>query len=372
MQFVTSGPDIPERLLQDHEEGQVVFFCGAGISCAAGLPGFGRLVDKLYSNLRVTPDANQTAAIRNKQYDYAITQLDAHESIGRTTVRRELKAIFKPDLSKKYATTVHEALLTLGRGRDGSTRLITTNFDRLFEQVIQEKNLSIKCHTAPLLPVPKNRWEGLVYLHGRLQGAESEIGLEDLVLSSGDFGLAYLTEGWAARFVSTLLQRFTVCFIGYSLEDPVMRYMIDALAADRLLGETPREMFAFGSYSKGKETSCAEEWQAKNITPVLYRKHSNHYYLRKTLEKWASTYRDGVHGKCSIVRHYVASNPASIRNDDMASKLILWALSDSSGEPARSFATFNSAPQLGWLDLLRTKRFGHNDLIRFGLQPKAD
>ena len=32
MQFITHGPDIPDALLQAHEEGRVVFFCGAGIS----------------------------------------------------------------------------------------------------------------------------------------------------------------------------------------------------------------------------------------------------------------------------------------------------------------------------------------------------
>jgi hypothetical protein len=30
MQFVANGPDIPDELLQAHEEGRVVFFCGAG------------------------------------------------------------------------------------------------------------------------------------------------------------------------------------------------------------------------------------------------------------------------------------------------------------------------------------------------------
>ena len=28
-----------------------------------------------------------------------------------------------------------------------------------------------------------------------------------------------------------------VCFVGYSINDPVLRYMMDALAADRMLGE---------------------------------------------------------------------------------------------------------------------------------------
>ena len=47
MQFVKRGPDIPERLLQAHEDGQVVFFCGAGISYPEGLPTFAGLVDRL-------------------------------------------------------------------------------------------------------------------------------------------------------------------------------------------------------------------------------------------------------------------------------------------------------------------------------------
>ncbi len=31
MQFVKGGPDIPERLLQAHEDGGVIFFCGAAV-----------------------------------------------------------------------------------------------------------------------------------------------------------------------------------------------------------------------------------------------------------------------------------------------------------------------------------------------------
>ena len=59
MQFVRHGPDIPERLLQAHEDGRVVFFCGAGISYPARLPSFAGLVEKLYANLTATPNAVQ-------------------------------------------------------------------------------------------------------------------------------------------------------------------------------------------------------------------------------------------------------------------------------------------------------------------------
>lgn len=55
MQLIQNGPDIPDRLMQAHEEGQVVFFCGAGISYPAGLPGFEGLVSKLYAGLSTPP-----------------------------------------------------------------------------------------------------------------------------------------------------------------------------------------------------------------------------------------------------------------------------------------------------------------------------
>ncbi|MDD4749887.1 MAG: hypothetical protein PHD26_08235 [Methanosarcinaceae archaeon] len=53
--FVVNGPDIPDRLLEAHEEGKVVFFCGAGISCSAGLPNFEELVLNLYNELGTSP-----------------------------------------------------------------------------------------------------------------------------------------------------------------------------------------------------------------------------------------------------------------------------------------------------------------------------
>ena len=79
---------------------------------------------------------------------------------------------------------------------------------------------------APMLPVPKQRWDGLVYLHGLLPENQGDNSLDNLVVSSGDFGLAYLTERWAARFVGELLRNFVVCFVGYSIEDPVLRYRL--------------------------------------------------------------------------------------------------------------------------------------------------
>jgi hypothetical protein len=371
MQFVRHGPDIPERLLQAHEDGRVVFFCGAGISYPARLPGFAGLVAKVYEALAVTPNAVQEAAIKAGQFDTAIGLLEADIVGGRETVRRALAGILTPDLSAPNATATHDALLTLGKCRNGHIRLITTNFDRLFEEVIAAKSLPIERFLAPLLPVPKNRWDGLVYLHGLLSATPSASELDRLVVSSGDFGLAYLTERWAARFVSELFRNYTVCFVGYSINDPVLRYMMDALAADRLLGESPPEMFAFGSFSKGKEEQRANEWRAKNVTPILYGEHNRHAYLHKTLRAWAETYRDGVRGKERIVVECAMARPlASTRQDDFVGRL-LWALSDPGGLPARRFADLDPVPSLDWLEPLSEERYRHADLGRFGVPPRT-
>jgi hypothetical protein len=371
MQFVKNGPDIPDRLLQAHEDGRVVFFCGAGISYPAGLPGFGGLVAQLYSSLTAGPTAVQKAAIDAGQFDTAIALLEADLIGGREAVRRALAGILTPRAGVPDATATHEALLTLGQCRDGRTRLITTNFDRLFEDTIVAKSLKVATFRAPLLPIPKNRWDGLVYLHGLLSPSPTASELDALVVASGDYGLAYLTERWAARFVSELFKNYTVCFVGYSINDPVLRYMTDALAADRLLGESWPQMFAFGSYSKGKEEQRANEWRAKNVTPILYREYNRHTYLHRTIRTWAEVYRDGVGGKERIVAECALTRPlASTKQDDFVGRL-LWALSEPQGLAARRFAEMNPVPSLEWLEPLSDDRYRHVDLSSFNVQPKV-
>ena len=370
MQFVKNGPDIPERLLQAHEDGQVVFFCGAGISYPAGLPGFDGLVDRVYDNLAVKPGPEQEAAIKSGRFDTAIGLLEAAIVGGRKAVRKELAKILTPAAPSAPAT--HEALLTLGKNREGRMRLVTTNFDRLFEKVIESRALNI-ARFQPPLPVPKRRWDGLMYLHGLLSAEPSESELDRLVVSSGDFGLAYLTERWAARFVSELFRGYSVCFVGYSLNDPVLRYMMDALAADRLLGESSPEMFAFGSFSKDKEETCENEWRARNVTPILYYEPEPdcHAHLHNTLCEWAETYRDGVGGKERIVDKYAAADPSDSTPQDNFVDRLRWALSDPSGQPAKRFAELNPVPSLDWLAPLSERAYGHADLARFGVPPEA-
>ncbi|ASM77221.1 hypothetical protein VITFI_CDS1443 [Vitreoscilla filiformis] len=375
MQFIINGPDIPNSLLQAHEEGRVVFFCGAGVSYPAGLPGFKGLVEQIYQlNGTALTDIERDAFDRG-QFDATLDLLERRLPGQRLNVRRALAQALTPKLRRKGATDTQAALLSLARSREGALRLVTTNFDRIFHVAAKRTGQTFQAYAAPMLPIPKNsRWNGLVFLHGLLSEKEDDTVLNRLVITSGDFGLAYLTERWAARFVSELFRNYVVCFVGYSINDPVLRYMMDALAADRMQGEVTPQAWALGDCEPGQEHRKTIEWEAKGVTPILYNVPAgtyDHSALHKTLHAWADTYRDGVLGKEDIVvKHALARPQESTQQDDFVGRM-LWALSDPSGLPAKRFADFNPVPSLDWLlEPFTHEHFGCSDLARFGVRPR--
>ena len=375
MQFIADGPDIPDELLQAHEENRAVFFCGAGISYAAGLPSFKGLVDKIYEQLGTTRTEIEEQAYERNQYDLTLNLLEQRYPGKRIAVRTALAASLEPKLRRRHATCTHTALLQLACDRKGSLRLVTTNFDQIFERVSKKNKQTYESYAAPTLPIPKvSRWNGLVYLHGLLSPKPDESALNRLIVTSGDFGLAYLTERWAARFVSELFRNFIVCFVGYSVNDSVLRYMMDALAADRELGETTPRAYAFGSYEPNQQVTESNAWKSKGITPILYEIRQGKYShsgLHQTLMIWAETYRDGILGRERIVTEHALARPSESTQQDNFVGRMLWALSDSSGRPAKRFAELNPVPPIEWLYAFSENRFGYQDLNRFGVTPDS-
>ncbi|WP_431227034.1 anti-phage defense-associated sirtuin Dsr1 [Burkholderia contaminans] len=377
MQFITNGPNIPNALLQAHEEGRVVFFCGAGISYPAGLPGFRGLVEDIYRLNGTALSDIERESFDRWQFDATLDLLERRLPGQRLAVRRALAQALKPSLRRKGATDTQAALLQLARSREGALRLVSTNFDRVFHAAAKRTGQAFQAYSAPMLPIPKNsRWDGLVFLHGLLPANTDDTALNRLVVTSGDFGLAYLTERWAARFVTELFRNYVVCFVGYSINDPVLRYMMDALAADRMLGEVTPQAWALGDCERGQEHRKTIEWEAKGVTPILYEVPAgshDHSALHKTLHAWAEIYRDGVLGKERIVvSHALARPSASTQQDDFVGRM-LWALSDKSGLPAKRFADFNPVPSLDWLlEAFSDERFQHSDLARFGVPPRDE
>ncbi|UVT19512.1 MAG: SIR2 family protein [Nitrospira sp.] len=369
MRFIKDGPDIPNRLVQAHEDGEVIFFCGAGISYPAGLPGFKGLTNGIFESLGENPNSAEKKAIDEGRFDQALDLLERRIK-KRSVVREKIKEILTPkDLGDSASTATHLALLTLAKNKDQTIRLITTNFDRIFIRL----DPSLHHYVAPLLPVPKkSRWNGLVYLHGLLPENNNAAALNSLVVSSGDFGLAYLAERWASRFITELFRNYVVCFIGYSIDDPVMRYMLDALSADRLLGEMSEEVYAFGSFaeSAGDSAQAEQDWCSKGVVPILYPETHSHQLLHETLLQWSELYRDGITGRRALIVREASGAPSQISSDGQVER-VLWALMEPSGQTARVFADLDPVPLVQWLNLFEEPRFTEKDLHKLGITPSS-
>ena len=351
-ELVAGGPAIPVRLLNELDSGRVVFFCGAGVSMGPGsdLPNFADLVRHVYVAKRIEPDAVEKEALKLGAQDKALGLLERDERLGVRAVRRTV--IERLSAPPSGQLSVHKALIDLSRN-EGGVRLITTNFDDRFVQAGLDTAL---VDASPKLPVPKpHSWSSLVHLHGRLAGDEEG---SNLVLTAADFGRAYLTERWAARFVTELFREFTVVFVGYSVGDPVMSYMVDALAAERAKGARFATAYAFADAdaSEAGRSKVRDSWRAKNVEPILYDRRDGHRLLAETLIEWAAVRKDPFHARSRIAINEMARMP-----DGPVAERVVWALDD----PVAAKALADEPPVVDedefgklekWLDVFAERR----------------
>ena len=201
--------------------------------------------------------------------------------------------------------------------------MVTTNFDNGFvEAGLGERFVDV----APMLPVPKrHNWSSLVHLHGRILVNNDG---SNLVLTAADFGRAYLTERWAARFVTELFREFTVVFVGYGVADPVMGYLVDALAAERDKGARFANAFAFAPHdgTLAGHDKARDSWLAKNVKPILYDSREGHRLLGDTLIEWARIRSDPFLARSRIALNDIRKLPAG--SDDPVVERVVWALND--------------------------------------------
>lgn len=354
MKFVASGPDLPAELLRSQESGQLVFFCGAGVSRNVGLPLFGGLVDQVYEAVgtRVEDNDVENRYYHAGEFDFVLGALEKRLA-NANAMRRAIWQILQIKLGTGR-WGLHEALVRLSLRSDHRLQLVTTNYDQAFRLVSKQLRISLKEFAAPLVPIPKlSQWNGLVYLHGFLQDTCDDDELKNLIVTSGDFGRAYLTERWAARFISELFRNFDICFVGYSLNDPVLRYAVDALAADRESGENKHTVWAFVGYKDEAEREEQQQlWLGKGVKPILYSTPAHdHHLLYDTFVKWASLVRDGLFDGEAVVAQLATRVPRVSTSDDDISQM-LWALAEPKGKAAHRLAQFNPLPPWEWVEVV--------------------
>jgi hypothetical protein len=353
MRFLSGGPNFPDELLEARDAGNVVFFCGAGISSPA-LPGFSGLAEQVISEFGPPPGSDALAildqvrggAVLSFPLDQVFNLL--HQDYGAAAVEHVINTILK-EKSATAPTDQHSIVLRLSRSAARKSQIVTTNFDRLFEKAQKR----IHTHVPPGLPdlASGEALEGLVYLHGRMPTQPSD-GIKRLnfVLSSADFGRAYLADGWATRFVRELLQRYVIVLLGYSANDPPVRYLLQGLHArsDR----TPARIYAFDS---GTEDEVQARWRDRGVRALSYDKSGDaHSALWDSLRAWADRADDPDAWRRSIIT--MAQTKPHELLPDQRGRVVSLVRSD---RGAKLFAEAKPPPPAEWLCVFdRYVRYG--------------
>jgi hypothetical protein len=316
-----AGIDFPVDLLNALRDGKLVVFAGAGVSMGepACLPNFKNLADMIAAG---TGQALQSG----EEIDLFLGRLQ-HEGVN---VHERAKDVLSRDGLE--STELHRNLLRLYPDV-GKVRVVTTNFDLLFEQAAEDIFGNVpEIFRAPALPLG-NRFKGIVHVHASISRSN------EMVITDADFGRAYLTEGWARRFLVELFSNFTILFVGYSHNDMIMTYLARAL-----LGSEEGPRFALTSESDNDR----DRWQLLGINPINYSQPSedDHSALDEGIRRLADLIRRGAvdwHREITAI----AENPPSL--DMETEDLVEYALEDDTR--TRFFTEASSDPKwIDWLD----------------------
>lgn len=369
MRFIADGVDIPDELLWAHDEGRVVFFCGAGVSMAkAGLPNFSALTQKVMERLGVQPNDDV------RRLYSAAQRIETEEKIsGFATADRifgQLRRTFDDqEIGRAVAQclvtdedvdlSAHRTILKLARLQTGETRLVTTNFDLLLERA-DRRIASATRSNLPHIEFNSANW-GIVHLHGKVKPDYSGPTEDLFVLSSAEFGNAYLSLGWARDFVRKVLERYVAVFIGYSADDPPVRYLLEGLQQTK--GLTNRAY----TFQSVPDDDAVAAWDDKGVEAITFAKGTGYDAVWRTLEAWGERARNPQRWRKRIltlarkgptamqphergmVAHIVSSAPGALAFSEMrpplpAEWLCVFDPHVRYGEPAPELGRFAEGP----------------------------
>lgn len=360
MRFLANGPSIPDDLLIARDAGDVIFFCGAGVSRhRAGLPDFLKLGGDVIDLL----GASQKSLAR-KLFD-RIREIGPMDGVGGLIATDRIFSLLEREFEKKdvhraVAQAIrpadgvdlgaHRTLIDLSRGRDGTVRLVTTNFDLLFEQCID----GIARSGPPMLPNPRSAsFEGIIHLHGRANADYTGPGDEEFIVSSADFGRAYLSDGWATRFMQSLLARFQIVFVGYAADDPPVQYLLESL---NLHAGNRSRLFAF---QPGSNLDDAALWEHRGVRAIPFDNSHGFDPLWNSLAAWAERARN-VDSWYANLLATASAGPAVL--DPHVRGQVAHVLSTREG--ARRISIADSPLPASWLLAFDPRqRFGRPDLV---------
>ncbi len=151
---LTEFLNLPDELLDASLAGELVVFAGAGVSMGAParLPSFKGLAEQIG---RLSHEAMPGAS---EPLDVYLGRLEQSGVLVREWTR---DILYRP---RGHANPLHNSLINIF-GPVSPIRIVTTNFDLLFERAARAVGRAVEVFDAPALPLGDN-FEGIVHLHG--------------------------------------------------------------------------------------------------------------------------------------------------------------------------------------------------------------
>lgn len=278
--YLPGGAVLPAELDESLSEDRLVLFVGAGASIddPSGLPAFNKLTREVCA-LASTP-FDPSKPYENQLGDLSDRGFPVHDAV-RTIINRTGSA----------PNDWHKAIAGLFPS-PSQALIVTTNYDLHLESELA----AVDSWSSPALPLGDS-FRGVVHLHGDVNGPE-----EGLVVTDRDFGRAYLTEGWARRFLLALFREYDVLFIGYSHDDLVMQYLARGLPP-----ESERRRYALVSPGPG-----ADKWLRYRITAIEWDDDPSDQYGPgiQGLEEWGRRHQWTQLRHVQHIEHLVSGGPA--------------------------------------------------------------
>lgn len=323
--------DFPEPVVAAARNRKLVVFAGAGVSMGepAGLPGFRALTEKI---------AEQSGE-SELDIKKALDGVGPPEYLGRIESRgTDVHALAAEELSKpgiRY-TELHRVLLSLYPGPE-AVRVVTTNFDRLFEQAAGDVfpasgSATLESDSFPKFPAGRD-FRSIVHLHGDVARPSG------MVLTDKDFGAAYLgREPQAQRFVIDLLSMNTLLFVGYSGGDVIFRYLTRGLS----LAGSPRHFVMTRAEDE-------QAWRELGIEPVFHptSPEDSEGVLCESISRLAAYAGESVVEQRSRIQELASRPPSELNREQI--DLVADALSDAVRR--KFFIHAADSPEwVAWLD----------------------
>lgn len=308
--------DVPESLIQAQQENKLVIFAGAGISVDSDLWDFGTFAIEAGKRFHLAQERNES--IERFLGRLAGQKYPVHEFAA--------EHYSTPDAKP---TNQHANVIKLF-GREQNCRVVTTNWDPLLSQAAENVDKAFVPYHAPALP-PGANFDGIVWVHGCVSSLRP-----CLVMTDEDFGRAYLTEGWARRFLLPMFLNNTVLFYGYRHDDTMLTYLARALPPES-------ERYAF-SLPENRS-----KWDSLGIRPILCStddKNEFHRLQANTIGKWTERAHASLLDKEARIGRMADDGPPQIPGDADYIKDALSAL------PTTRFFCRHAAnvEWLNWLD----------------------